>query len=107
MRLLIIGGTIFLGRHLVTAALSAGHQVTTLNRGSIDLVEQANVEKLIADRNGNLSVLSGRTFDAVIDTCAYHPNTIYKSLNALAGAVGNYIFISTISVYGDFSEIGL
>ena len=107
MRLLVIGGTVFLGRHLVSLALAAGHQVTTLNRGSVYLDEQANVERLLADRNGDLSVLYGRTFDAVIDTCAYHPDTIYRSLSALAGAVGNYIFISTISVYGDFSEIGI
>ncbi|MDZ4834380.1 MAG: NAD-dependent epimerase/dehydratase family protein [Candidatus Melainabacteria bacterium] len=107
MRLLIIGGTVFLGRHLVSLALSAGHQVTTLNRGSVVLEEQANVEKLIADRNGDLSVLNGRTFDAVIDTCAYHPDTVYRLLSALAGAVGTYVFISTISTYGDFTEIGI
>ncbi|MBK9145700.1 MAG: NAD-dependent epimerase/dehydratase family protein [Candidatus Melainabacteria bacterium] len=107
MRLLIIGGTVFLGRHLVSLAQAAGHQVTTLNRGSVYLEEQANVERLIADRNGDLSGLSGRTFDAVIDTCAYQPETVYRSLSALAGAIGNYVFISTISTYGDFSEIGL
>ncbi len=107
MRLLVIGGTVFLGRHLVSLALTAGHQVTTLNRGSFDLQEQVNVEKLLADRNGDLSILYGRTFDAVIDTCAYHPGTVHRSLSALAGAVGTYVFISTISAYGDFSEIGL
>lgn len=107
MRLLIIGGTVFLGRHLVAAALAAGHQVTTLNRGSVDLAEQANVEKLRADRNVDLSVLYGRTFDAVIDTCAYQPETIYRSLSALSGSVGNYVFISTVSTYGDFSEIAI
>lgn len=107
MRLLVIGGTIFLGRHLVALALAAGHKVTTLNRGSIYLEEQANVERLLADRNGDLSVLHGRTFDAVIDTCAYHPNSVNHSLSALSGKVGNYVFISTISAYGDFSEIGL
>lgn len=107
MRLLVLGGTIFLGRHLVALALAAGHQVTTLNRGSVNLEEQANVEKLYADRNGDLSVLHGRTFDAVIDTCAYTPATIHRSITALANAVGNYIFISTISTYGEFSEIGI
>ncbi len=107
MRLLIIGGTVFLGRHLVSLALAAGHQVTTLNRGSVYLPEQANVEMLLADRNADLSVLSGRTFDAVIDTCAYHPETVNRSLSALAGNVGTYVFISTISVYGDYSEIGI
>lgn len=107
MRLLVIGGTVFLGRHLVSLAVSAGHQVTTLNRGTHSLPEQATVERLRADREVDLSVLSGRTFDAVIDTCAYHPETVRHSLNALSGAVGTYVFISTVSVYGDFSKIGI
>jgi 2'-hydroxyisoflavone reductase len=107
MRLLVIGGTVFFGRHLVSLALAAGHQVTTLNRGTHDLVEQVNVERLRADRENDLSVLSGRTFDVVIDTCGYHPETVRHSLNALAGSVGTYIFISTVSVYGDFSAIAI
>ncbi len=107
MRLLIIGGTVFLGRHLVTLALKAGHQVTTLNRGSFNLEEQIHVERLLADRNSDLGVLYGRTFDAVIDTCGYHPDTVHRSLSTLAGAVGSYVFISTVSAFGDFSEIAL
>jgi 2'-hydroxyisoflavone reductase len=107
MRLLIIGGTVFLGRHIVSLALAAGHQVTTLNRGSYNLEEQANVEKLIADREGDLGVLAGRTFDAVIDTCGYRPEVLRHSLNALGSSFGIYVFISTVSVYGDFSDIGI
>jgi 2'-hydroxyisoflavone reductase len=107
MHLLVIGGTVFLGRHLVSLALAAGHQVTTLNRGTHQLVEQGNVEKLRADREKDLSVLSGRTFDAVVDTCGYHPQTVRYLLNVLGGSVGTYVFISTVSVYGDFSAIGI
>lgn len=107
MRLLIIGGTVFLGRHLVALAIAAGHQVTTLNRGTYDLVEQANVEKLRADRERDLSILAGRTFDAVVDTCGYLPEVVRYSLNALAGSVGTYVFISTVSTYGDFTAIGI
>lgn len=107
MRLLVIGGTVFLGRHLVSLALAAGHQVTTLNRGNRILEEQAQVERLIANRDGDLRALSGRTFDAVIDTCGYHPGTVRHSLHALAHSVGTYIFISTVSAYGDFSKIGI
>src|SRR5688572_17909636 len=107
MRLLVIGGTVFLGRHLVSQALAAGHQVTTLNRGTHNLPEQEHAEKLFADRDAELSVLSGRTFDAVIDTCGYRPETVRHSVNALGGAVGSYIFISTVSVYGEFSAIGI
>lgn len=107
MRLLIIGGTVFLGRHLVAAAVAAGHEVTTLNRGTRHLSEQDNVERLFADRDVDLTVLAGRSFDAVIDTCGYHPDTVRYSVTALSQSVGNYIFISTISVYGDFSKIGI
>ena len=107
MRLLVIGGTVFLGRHFVSLALAAGHQVSTINRGSHVLDEQESVERLIADRDGDLSLLHGRTFDAVIDTCAYHPESIRHSINALRGSVGTYLFVSTISVYGEFSKIGI
>ncbi len=108
MRLLVIGGTVFLGRHLVSLALAAGHQVTTLNRGTHDHVEQHNVEKLRTDREQiHTGILSGRSFDAVIDTCGYQPETVRRSLNVLAGSVGTYVFISTVSVYGDFSAIGI
>lgn len=107
MRLLVIGGTVFLGRHLVSLAMTAGHQVSTLNRGTNLLAEQAGVERLIADRLIDLSPLSGRTFDAVIDTCAYHPEAIRYSARFLSGYVGTYVLISTISAYGDFFKIGI
>lgn len=107
MRLLVIGGTVFLGRHIVSLAMAAGHQVTTFNRGTHELAEQAGVEKLRGNREGDLSALSGRTFDAVIDTCGYNPDIVRHSSNFLSHAVGTYVFISTISVYGDFSQIGI
>lgn len=107
MRLLVIGGTVFLGRHFVSLALAAGHQVTILNRGSHVLSEQANVERLIANRESDLSPLFGRTFDAVVDTCGYHPEIVRYSLNVLCRAVGTYLFVSTISAYGEFSKIGI
>jgi 2'-hydroxyisoflavone reductase len=107
MRLLVIGGTVFLGRHLVALALAAGHQVTTLNRGTHDLEEQAQVERLIADREGDLGILAGRTFDVVIDTCGYRPEIVRHSINALHASIGMYVFISTVSVYGEFSAIGI
>lgn len=107
MRLLILGGTVFLGRHIVSLALAAGHHVTTLNRGTHYLDEQLQVDRLIADRESDLGLLSGRTFDAVIDTCGYSPETVRHSLNAIGGSVGTYVFISTVSVYGDFSAIGI
>lgn len=107
MRLLVIGGTVFLGRHIVSSALAAGHHVTTLNRGTHDLAEQASVERLIADREIDLGPLAGRTFDAVIDTCGYYPDIVRHSVSVLSRFVGTYVFISTISAYGDFTKIGI
>ena len=107
MRLLIIGGSVFLGRHLASQAMAAGHLVTTLNRGTHNLTEQCNVERLIADRETTLDVLRGRSFDAVIDTCGYHPQIVRHSVKALKGSVGTYAFISSVSVYGEFSSIGI
>ncbi len=71
MKILIIGGTIFLGRHLVEAALEKGHEVTIFNRGwhNADLYPQ--IEKLRGNRASDLSVLKGKSWDAAIDTCGY------------------------------------
>ena len=107
MRLLVIGGTVFLGRHLVLEALAAGHKVTTLNRGTHNLAEQANVEKLIDDRTKDLDILTGREFDAVIDTSGYEPGIVSHSMKALATSVDRYVFISSVSVYGTFDKPGL
>lgn len=107
MHLLVIGGTVFLGRHIVMQALAAGHRVTTLNRGSHKLPEQDDVEKLIDDREMDLDVLTGRHFDAVIDTCGYKPEVVRHSAEILKNSVGSYVFVSTISVYGEFRKSGL
>jgi 2'-hydroxyisoflavone reductase len=101
MRLLVIGGTVFLGRHIVNAALAAGHQVTTMNRGTNKLNEQSAVEKIVLDRTGDLSALKSRVFDAVIDTCGYQPDVVEHSVDALRHC-GLYIFISSVSAYGKF-----
>ena len=103
MRLLVLGGTVFLGRHIAAAALAAGHQVTLYNRGRHpDVLPQ--VEQLHGDRDGDLAALAGRTWDAVVDTSGYVPRIVRRGAAALAGAVGHYTFISTISVYRDFSR---
>lgn len=103
MKLLIIGGTVFLGRHLVEAALARGHEVTLFNRGqhNADLFPQ--VEKLQGNRDGNLDVLKGRRWDAVIDTCGYVPRIVSQSARLLSESVDHYTFISSISVYADTS----
>jgi 2'-hydroxyisoflavone reductase len=107
MRILILGGTVFLGPALVEAALASGHQVTLFNRGRSrpDLFPQ--IEKVHGDRADGLAALSGRRWDAVIDTCGYVPRIVRQSAEQLAPAVERYIFISSLSVYADVSQPGL
>src|SRR5262245_21135498 len=107
MDMLIIGGTVFLGRHLVEAAHARGHTVTLFNRGQHNPELFPGVEKLRGDRDGGLAALRGRRWDAAIDTCGYVPRVVRASAEALADAVGHYTFISSISVFADFSTIGM
>jgi 2'-hydroxyisoflavone reductase len=103
MRVLVLGGTQFLGRHVVDAALERGHDVTLFNRGRTrpELFAPA-VEGLRGDRDGDLSALDGRSFDAVVDTSGYVPRVVRRTLDAL-GDVGHYTFVSSVSVYADLS----
>jgi nucleoside-diphosphate-sugar epimerase len=106
MRLLIIGGTVFLGRHIVEAALARGHELTLFNRGQHNPELFPEVEKLRGDRDGNLVALEGRTWDAVIDTSGYVPRVVRQSAELLADRTGHYTFISTISVYPEDAPPG-
>jgi 2'-hydroxyisoflavone reductase len=106
MDLLIIGGTGFLGRHLVEAALGEGHRATLFNRGLSGPWLFPEVEKIEGDREGDLSPLLGRRWDAVIDTCGYVPRAVRASAGLLADAVHHYTFVSSISVYSDAIEPG-
>lgn len=107
MKLLILGGTRFLGRALVEAALERGHEITLFNRGQSNPDLFPNVEKLRGDRDGNLTALEGRRWDAVIDTCGYVPRIVRQSAELLADVVDHYTLISTLSVYADFSQAGI
>lgn len=107
MKLLILGGTVFLGRHLVDAALARGHEVTLFNRGQHNPELYPEVEKLRGDRESDLSALAGRRWVAVIDTSGYVPRVVHASARLLAGAVEHYTFISTISVFADTSAVGI
>ncbi len=104
MRLLVIGGTRFLGRALTEDALSRGHEVTLFNRGQTNPELFPEAERITGDRDGSLDALAGRSWDAVIDTCGYFPRIVHASAEALADSVGTYVFISTISVYADLSK---
>jgi 2'-hydroxyisoflavone reductase len=107
MKLLLIGGTVFLGRHLVQAALARGHEVTLFNRGQHNPELFPELEKLRGDRDGGLQALAGRRWDAALDTCGYFPRVVRASADFLAGAVGHYTFISSLSVYADNAATGL
>ena len=106
MKILILGGTVFVGRHLVEAAIARGHEVTLFNRGQHNTDLFPEVEKLHGDRDGGLGVLENRTWDAVIDTCGYVPRIVKQSAEVLAGAVSRYVYISSISVNDDKSKPG-
>jgi 2'-hydroxyisoflavone reductase len=107
MKLLVLGGTLFIGRHFVDEALRRGHEITLFHRGKhgADLFTQA--EHIHGDRDGGLSLLDGRTWDAAYDTCGYVPRIVRASAEGLADRVDLYVFVSTISVYGDVRTPGL
>jgi 2'-hydroxyisoflavone reductase len=104
MKILIIGGTVFLGRHIVEAALKAGHEVTLFNRGQHNPELFPEVEKLRGDRGQDVSLLKDRTWDAVIDTSAYFPKDVSAIAEVLKRNVAQYVFISSVSVYSGFDK---
>jgi 2'-hydroxyisoflavone reductase len=109
MKLLIIGGTGFLGRHLTSLALDWGHEVTLFNRGHRQHPDWRDLVQLTGDRDKDLNVLHGEGpgWDLVIDTCCYRPEQAASLSAALLGRCERLIFISTISVYRDFAQRGM
>ena len=109
MKLLVLGGTRFLGRHLVEAAIARGHRVTTFTRGRSTLAV-AGVESLRGDRDprvdDGLAALEGRHHDAVVDLSGYVPRIVGASARLLRAQVAHYVFISSVSVYADVSQPG-
>jgi 2'-hydroxyisoflavone reductase len=106
VRLLVLGGTKFLGRAAVEAALARGDEVTLFNRGETNQELFPDVEKLRGDRDGDLSALEGREWDAVIDPSGYVPRVVRASAELLQGSVGHYVFVSSGSVYAEPYEPG-
>jgi 2'-hydroxyisoflavone reductase len=104
VRLLVLGGTKFLGRHAVASALADGHEVTTFTRGQTNPELFPDAEHLLGDRDGGLDALRGRTWDGVVDTSGYVPRVVRQSAELLRDAVARYVFVSSISVYADFAE---
>src|SRR6266550_6784743 len=103
MKILILGGTRFVGRHLVTAALARNHEITLFNRGKHSSAALSSVETIYGDRNSDLAKLQGRRWDAVVDTSGYLPRSVRASAEILSHSVDAYVFISSLSVYADVS----
>jgi 2'-hydroxyisoflavone reductase len=110
MRLLVLGGTKFLGRHVVDAALARGHDVTIFTRGRNPAPWGDTVRRLTGDRDPDiapgLAALEAGSWDAVIDTSGYVPRCVGASARILAGRASRYLFVSSLSVYADSSRPG-
>lgn len=105
-RLLVLGGTGFIGPHMVEYALSRGHTVTLFNRGRTNTDLFPDVEKLVGDRNGDLHALEGREWDVVLDNNATLPRWVRQTAQLLKDSAQQYIHVSTISVYAGESMGG-
>jgi 2'-hydroxyisoflavone reductase len=99
MRILVVGGTRFVGRQIVESALREGHEVTVFHRGSTGPDLFGHAEHLLGDRFADLALLAGREFDATVDVCAYFPRAVDELAVALEGRGGQHLLISTVSVY--------
>ncbi len=99
LRILVLGGTGFIGPHHVNYAVGRGHKVSVFNRGKSKADLPRSVERLIGDRNSDLSALKGREWDAVIDTAVVQPSWVRSVADVLEGHIGHYSFISSLAVY--------
>jgi 2'-hydroxyisoflavone reductase len=99
IRILMLGGTGFIGRHFVNAALARGHQVAVFSRGRMSTDFPASVEQLVGDRNTDLKSIENRDWDAVFDLVAYVPNWVRSLGKALQGRVKHYTFVSSVMAY--------
>lgn len=109
MKLLVLGGTRFVGRAVVEEALGLGHEVTTFNRGQTG-VDVAGVEVVRGDRESSSDLhglVAGRSWDVVVDTSGYVPLLVRHAARALVGRCRRYVFLSTISVYPDWPAKGV
>jgi len=102
--LLILGGTGFIGPHMVREALRRGHSVTLFNRGRTNNALFPDLESIKGDRSGDLESLANREWDAVVDNSGYFPQYVQHSARTLSANIGAYIFISSISAYAGFAQ---
>src|SRR6185369_10350212 len=106
-KVLILGGTGFIGPHFVESLAAGGHQITLFNRGKRDPEARAGIEQLLGDRNGDVESLKGRNWDVVIDNSAYTPKQVKLTAGLLKGRVKQYVLISSVAVYADFAKAGI
>ena len=99
MRILIIGGTVFVGRHIAEAAIAAGHDVSVFHRGRSGADLFPGATHLTGDRDSDLAALATGEWDATIDVCAYFPRQVEVLAGALGGRAGRYVLISSTSAY--------
>ena len=104
MRLLVLGGTLFLGRQVVEEALAAGYEVTMFTRGRSNPGIFPEAEHLVGDRDGKLAALRGRSWDGVVDTSSFVPRVLRQSAELLQSNVDRYVFVSSVSAYADLSR---
>jgi 2'-hydroxyisoflavone reductase len=103
LRILILGGTRFIGLHMTALALQRGHMLTFFNRGKTKTDRHPEVERIKGDRNGEIAGLANRDWDVVIDNSGYVPRHVKLTAELLAPRIKQYVFVSSISVYPDFS----
>lgn len=107
LKILVLGGTAFLGPSVIHEARARGHEITLFNRGRTNADLFPDLERLVGDRDGQLDALRGRRWDVCLDNSGYIPRMVQESAELLAPNIGQYVFISSISVYADFSKRGL
>jgi 2'-hydroxyisoflavone reductase len=103
LRILILGGTGFIGPHMVHEALRRGHEISLFNRGRTNRALFPDLELLVGDRNNGHDALIGRRWDAVVDNSGYVPRHVADSAQLLSSAVSHYIYVSSVSVYAAMS----
>ena len=103
LKILILGGTRFIGLHMTAYALERGHTLTFFNRGKTKTDRYPEVERILGDRNGQIDGLKDREWDVVVDNSGYVPRHVRASAELLAPKVKRYVFVSSISVYPNFS----
>jgi len=104
---LVLGGTQFVGRHLVQALLDTGWQVTLFSRGRTNPELSPQAQRLIGDRQSDVSALIGGRWDVVFDVSAYHPDDVSRVADAIGNGCGHYVLVSSVSAYADVSEPGV